>query len=73
MYPKNSMMKNRKHFLQLKAVVPRVVYRSQGIVWEICGTLQGLTAGMCHANFLSIKITRKSVFYFKNKMNCETL
>jgi hypothetical protein len=28
---------------------------------------------MCHANFLSIKITRKNVFYFKNKLNCQTL
>jgi len=73
MYPKNSIMRNRKHFLQLKAMVPRVVYRSLGIAWEIYGTLKGLTAGICHANFLSIKITRKSVFYFKNKMNYETL
>jgi len=61
-----------KQFLQLKAMVPRVVYRSLGIVWEICGTLQGFTAGMCHASFLSTKITRKSVLYFTEKMKCET-
>jgi len=61
-----------KHFLQLKAMVPRMAYRSMGIAWEICGALQGLTAGMCHANFLSTKITRKSVFYFTEKINCET-
>jgi len=61
-----------KQFLQLTAMVPRVVYRSLGIPWEIRRTLQGLTTGMCHANFLSTKITRKSVFYLTEKMNCET-